>query len=251
MSHQQRHNHHQQQHHQISSSPTLLPPALLKAVDQLVDRLNASSGYDILKPNTTPPIYALLIGTNEGVSLSRSFGSSSAVAPSSTLSSTPPAHPSSPSRQNSISEEILSSVETTWSTLPSASPPHIMMAAAASAADGDQQTADDIPVHQQPPHPLLRHLGMGDEVRTATAFYDNCTLIHVHMAPLVVTILTSPNANIGSIKSIAIPLLKALLEPVKSAITSRRAVANAMANENMANMHMNSHHSASSGYYHG
>merc|ERR1740139_586826 len=241
MSQQQRNN--QQQQYESPPSRTLLPSELLKAVDQLVDRLNASSGYDIIKPTTSPPIYALLIGTNEGVPLSRSYGSTSdaSAASSFTSLSTPPVHASSPSQSQSIplpmSEEILSSVETAWATLPSSSPPHVMAAASATA---EQQTTDDVPIHRQPPHPLLRHLGMGDEVRTATAFYENCTLIHVHMAPLVVTILTSPNANIGSIKTIALPILKNILEPVKSAIlASRRAAAAAAANVNIANnMHM-------------
>ena len=55
---------------------------------------------------------------------------------------------------------------------------------AAVAAD-ERQTADDIPVHQKPFHPLLRYLGMGDDQRTATSFYDNCTIIYVHMVLLV------------------------------------------------------------------
>lgn len=283
----------QQQHHaqttsmnsSSSSSPTLLPPTLLNAIDKLVDRLNASSGYDILHPTTPPPIYALLIGTNEGVALSRSFGTLSPSTTSTTFatSSTPPTHPgagtaSSHQQQRQqyqalpMSEEILSSVETAWATLPSASPPHVMAAAAAAAATEEQlpqQRNSSITTtttgggtevvsgeggHRQPPHPLLRHLGMGEEVRVATAFYDSCTLLHVHMAPLVVTILTSPDANIGSIRSVALPLLTTLLQPVKSAInTSRRAAATAAANGIMANgMHLHGHHhSGMAGYYHG
>jgi hypothetical protein len=78
---QQQQQHHHHHHHQQQANRGILPSETLNALDYLVDRLNASSGYlpDIAKardgPTTTrPPIRALLVGTNEGVGLSRSLG---------------------------------------------------------------------------------------------------------------------------------------------------------------------------------
>ncbi|KAK1747161.1 hypothetical protein QTG54_002505, partial [Skeletonema marinoi] len=124
-----------------------------------------------------------LVGTNEGVGLSRSLGS---------------AHTASQLRSNNIShsgsmsEEVLSSIETVWATLVSAAPPHVMAATAAaaaaaanSAANGgggsmeEEKKEDSAPTHIQPPHPLLSPLQLGDTIKTVTATYDNCTLIHI------------------------------------------------------------------------
>ena len=99
----------------------LSPPKLLKSLDQLVDCLNVSSGYDIVKPTTDPAIYALLVGTNEGVSLSQCFGNSiSAVSSSSISLSTQPT--------------ILSLVETAWATPPIVTTPDIMATVYAAVA---------------------------------------------------------------------------------------------------------------------
>lgn len=110
-----------------------------------------------------------------------------------------------------------------------------------------------IPTIKDPPHPLLSHLGLGDHVKTTVAFYDHLTLIHVHIAPLVVTILASsdPNTNIGAIKLIAVPYLCELLEPVKISISRLRyKFINGGASGNMMMMQTGLADS-SSGYYHG
>ena len=62
---------------------------------------------------------------------------------------------STPSLSPHMSEEIISGVESIWATLPSGSGHH------------------------------LRPLGLGDDIKTVTAFYENCTLVHACMSPLV------------------------------------------------------------------
>ncbi|KAL3805948.1 hypothetical protein HJC23_007909 [Cyclotella cryptica] len=198
----------------------ILPAETLNALDYLVDRLNASSGrfppsrVDGQPPtsesNTSPPpVRALLVGTNEGVGLSRSLGTAHTASQLATSSEF--------SFSGDMSEEVLSSIETVWATLVSAVSP--VMAAAASSAHGD---TSDTGRHTQPPHPLLSPLKLGNTVKTITASYDNCTLVHVHMPPLVVTIVASPDVNLGSVKSVAIPLLEVLLEPVRRALVRSR-----------------------------
>jgi len=245
---------------QQSANRGILPSETLNALDYLVDRLNAASGHlpttssipsqqqqtgtsssaatlpiDNSATNTKPlPIRALLVGTNEGVGLSRSLGS----AHTATQLQNP--HDENFSHSGSMSEEVLSSIETVWATIVSAVPPHVMAASAAGTAaavaaekeankgikgeekKSDNDGEDSIPPHVQPPHPLLSPLGMGDHIRTVTATYDNCTLVHVHMAPLVVTFVTLPEANLGAIRSVALPLLKVLLEPVRRALVRSR-----------------------------
>jgi len=245
---------------QQSANRGILPSETLNALDYLVDRLNAASGHlsttslpqqqtngstsssaatlpidnSTTNDNTKPlPIRALLVGTNEGVGLSRSLGS----AHTATQLQNP--HDVNFSHSGSMSEEVLSSIETVWATIVSAVPPHVMAASAAGTAaavaaekeankgmKGEEKKSDDgednIPPHVQPPHPLLSPLGMGDHIRTVTATYDNCTLVHVHMAPLVVTFVTLPEANLGAIRSVALPLLKVLLEPVRRALVRSR-----------------------------
>ena len=248
---------------QQSANRGILPSETLNALDYLVDRLNAASGHlpttslpqqqtggtssssaatslpidnSTTNDNTTKPlpIRALLVGTNEGVGLSRSLGS----AHTATQLQNP--HDVNFSHSGSMSEEVLSSIETVWATIVSAVPPHVMAASAAGTAavvaaekeankgmkgeekKSDNDGEDSIPPHVQPPHPLLSPLGMGDHIRTVTATYDNCTLVHVHMAPLVVTFVTLPEANLGAIRSVALPLLKVLLEPVRRALVRSR-----------------------------
>ena len=155
--HQQQYlQHNHLQHQRVQGG--ILPPALLTALDRLVDRLNGEN-YDTkessLRQQPQGMIRVLLVGTNEGVGLSRSFGSAS----------------------TSLSEEVISSIETMYATLPSSTPPHVMAAAAASSSEN----------FSQPPHPLLSPLALGDQVKTVTAFYENCTLVHLHMTPLVRT----------------------------------------------------------------
>lgn len=193
------------------ASRGILPSETLNALDLLVDRLNSaatSSGSGPL------PVRSLLVGTSSGVGLSRSLGTDQ--------------NPNF-SHSGSMSEEVLSSVETVWATLVSATPPHVMAAASSAAGNGgdassesEEKKDDSVPAHIQPPHPLLSPLQMGEHVKTVTASFDNCTLIHVHFAPLVVTFVTLPDANIGMIRDVAIPSLKVLLEPVRRALVRSR-----------------------------
>jgi len=221
----------------------ILPGPILKSLDKLVDRINHGA---------TPskfPIVALLVGTNEGIPLSRSYG----------LIPNP--------QQAGISEEVLSSIETIWATLPSATPPHVKNAmymrrrgnketVTASPAAEDNGGGEKGNKHEseskEPPHPLVSHFGLGDHVKTTMAFYDHVTLIHVHLAPIVVTILASPDpgTNIGSIKSIAVPFLNELLQPVKNALVSIcYDVVNGGQGAIGAGMGHNIHEHVSSSYY--
>eukprot|EP00934_Nitzschia_sp_Nitz4_P009431 Nitzschia sp. Nitz4//scaffold1_size375055//287973//288605//NITZ4_000312-RA/size375055-exonerate_protein2genome-gene-0.111-mRNA-1//-1//CDS//3329541153//9421//frame0 len=59
--------------------------------------------------------------------------------------------------------------------------------------------------------PLLE---MGKEAKVVTAIYDHGTIFHVYQAPVVVTILVSPQSNLGAVRSTGIPLLKEVLEPL-------------------------------------
>ena len=260
----------QEQAQQQQANRGILPSETLNALDYIVDRLNASSGRLPASTSTTSkdgtststpsepsnsttssthteitkplPIRALLVGTNEGVGLSRSLGSAHTASQMASASQNDPNF----SHSGSMSEEVLSSIETVWATLVSAAPPHVMAASAAGAANAAANAAasegssgigsktneekksedddDTIPPHVQPPHPLLSPLQMGDHIKTVTATYDNCTLMHVHMAPLVVTFVTLPEANIGAIRSVALPLLRVLLEPVRRALVRSRGV---------------------------
>jgi hypothetical protein len=201
----------------------ILPTKTLEALNDLVDRLN----HTHVANNETIPqlsVLALLVGTNEGIPLSRSYGTIHSI------------------QQASISEELISSIETKWATLPS---PHVKnamnmnlhmfrndgnngshadahtIAQSQNGEGGNGQNAD-IQQHHEPPHPLLSQLGLGNTVRTTMAFYDHVTVIHVHIAPLVVTILASTSANLGAVKSMAVPLLTDLLNPVKDALVRIR-----------------------------
>eukprot|EP00557_Chaetoceros_sp_GSL56_P001972 CAMPEP_0176495136 /NCGR_PEP_ID=MMETSP0200_2-20121128/10488_1 /TAXON_ID=947934 /ORGANISM="Chaetoceros sp., Strain GSL56" /LENGTH=245 /DNA_ID=CAMNT_0017892979 /DNA_START=45 /DNA_END=782 /DNA_ORIENTATION=+ len=233
----------------------ILPSTILKSLDDLLDRINNSNeGCSNNAPGggsttTSLPILALLVGTNEGIPLSRSYG---------TIYN---------HQQTFISDEVLSSIETIWATLPSAIPPHVKNAMALCPRDNKNvlpptdankknTEQEPFPNIKDPPHPLLSHLGLGDHVKTTIAFYDYLTLIHVHMAPLVVTILASsdPNTNIGAIKLIAVPYLHELLEPVRNAMSRLRyKFINGGANGDVSMMTMQNSALAdsSSGYYHG
>ena len=155
-----------------------LSPDLIKSLDAIVDRLNSCSRDD------SPSVYALLVSTNRGVPLARSYGTNTENDVSSQMN-----------------EESLNALETMWAA--NLSP--LLSAGAAGGTD-------------KPYHPLLRHLGMGSSVHTTTVFYDTCTLLHIYQHQVVITFLASPTANIGAIKSVSMPLLKALLAPVQSII---------------------------------
>merc|ERR1712071_476490 len=86
-----------------------------------------------------------------------------------------------------LSEEIISGIESVWASLPSGTGHH------------------------------LRPLGLGNDVKTVTAFYENCTLLHAYMSPLVVTILATTDANIGVIRAI-FPNLFELLESTRQTL---------------------------------
>jgi hypothetical protein len=83
-------------------------------------------------------------------------------------------------QQQQLNEEVLASIESVWAP-----------------------TSKQFPV-----------LGL-EKVHQVTAIYDHGILLHVYQTPLVVTILCGPQcANLGAIRSTAIPLLKQALEPL-------------------------------------
>jgi len=190
----------QQQQQTQQYNRGILPSETLNALDYLVDRINSSSGRDVSSSSSHQPLRAILVGTNEGVGLSRSLGTQHS------------SHLPSPefSFSGGMSEEVLSSIETVWATLVSAASPHVM--ANAVSAGG----------HNQPAHPLLSPIKLGNTVKTVTACYENITLIHVHLAPLVITLICSVEVNLGIVRSVAIPKLKVLLEPVRRALVKSR-----------------------------
>lgn len=77
------------------------------------------------------------------------------------------------------SEEVLSSIETDWAA----------------------------------PSKQLPLLGL-DKVQQVTAMYNHGTLVHVYQAPVVVTLLCGPTANVGTLHATAIPALQQVLEPL-------------------------------------
>jgi len=87
---------------------------------------------------------------------------------------------SSADQASPLDEEVLSNIESTWA-----------------------------PASKQ--FPLLN---MGKEVNIVTAIYDNRTIFHVYQAPVIVTLLVGANANLGAVRSTAIPLLKEVLKPL-------------------------------------
>lgn len=184
----------------------ILPIDCLKSLDDFIDRLNRNQ-----TASEADSIYVLLVGTNEGIPLSRSYG-----AMSNTHQGGVAMH---------ISDELLSSVETIWATLPSAMHPSQRLSTSslsslAAVNMNTSATKDPRGIMTPPfnsPHPLLKHLGLGEEVKVTTAFYDSCNLVHVHFSPLVVTILTSHDANLGKIEQ-SIPTLSQILEPIRKTL---------------------------------
>ena len=212
----------------VIKSSGILPKEVLEKLDELIDRLNASSGYSIAKNSidvggannnevrsdgnkqagnknmTPPPVRIICIGTNEGIPLSRSYGTSQ--------------------YSSNLSEEMLSSLETVWNTAPSSVTPQIMTSSIAHQKQREQQVKKlESNASYQPPHPLLHHIGLGSVLRSTTIYYENCIFIQLHFAPLVITIVTSPlTTNVGYIKSFAFPILKELLEPIRSLVMQQR-----------------------------
>jgi len=262
-------------------SSGLLPSSILQKLDQLIDRINASSGYGYsasangagaaaaaadtnhkkttnkatattvplpvpVAATTPPPVRIICIGTNEGIPLSRSYGSAS-----STLN-------------NHLNEETLSILETVWNTVPSSVAPHVMTNSIAHHYQQQQQQQSPSPLQFQPPHPLLRHIGMGPILKSTTVYYENCTFIQYHYAPLVITIVASPpstpsmpstphgggggGANIGYIKSVALPVLKELLEPIRQIVLKRRIdLSMVLSNSNSASTNDSNNNNTSNG----
>ncbi|CAJ1966931.1 unnamed protein product [Cylindrotheca closterium] len=83
-------------------------------------------------------------------------------------------------RSAQLNEEVLASIESTWA-----------------------------PASKQ-----FSLLDLGKEAKVVTAIYDHGTILHVYEAPVVVTILVAQNANLGAVRSTAIPLLKEALLPL-------------------------------------
>lgn len=83
-------NHSHQQH------LSMLHPSVTSALDSLVDRLNVASA--------TKEVYAVLLGTSDGIALAHSFGTELE---------------SSAQLRSGLNEEMLSKIERTWATLPS------------------------------------------------------------------------------------------------------------------------------------
>lgn len=198
----------------------ILPAQTLKSLDDFMDRLNQGSTLTSSISNATPAsstngtnststtsthsgmVYILLVGTNEGIPLSRSYGSN---------------HHHHQQQQHSefhLSDELISSVETIWATLPSSMQPSnrvTMMNASHPFKDVSSSSS------LSAAHPLLKHIGLGSEIQSTIAYFDSCILVHVHYAPLVVTFIASHDANIGKIQQ-NMGLLKQILEPVKKAL---------------------------------
>jgi hypothetical protein len=128
----------------VSSNQTLqqqllmLHPSVTSTLDSLVDRLNEASA-------SNKDVFAVLLGTSDGISLAHSFGTDLE---------------SGPQLRSGLSEEVLSKIERTWATLPS---------------DSLQGAGH-----------YLRPLSLGGII-TATVFFDNVVLTHVHFSPLVST----------------------------------------------------------------
>jgi len=100
---------------------------------------------------------------------------------------------SSSDEASRLDEEVLSNIESTWA-----------------------------PASKQ--FPLLN---MGKEIKVVTAIYDNRTIFHVYQAPVVVTLLVGSSANLGAVRSSAIPLLKEVLEPLCATLLNSLAPAQA------------------------
>ena len=56
-------------------------------------------------------------------------------------------------------------------------------------------------------------------------YFSKGTIFHVYQAPVVVTLLVGMNANLGAVRSTAIPLLKEVLEPLCATLLNSLAPA--------------------------
>lgn len=146
----------------------MLHPSVTSTLDSLVDRLNEASA-------SNKDVFAVLLGTSDGISLAHSFGTDLE---------------SGPQLRSGLSEEMLSKIERTWATLPS---------------DSLQGAGH-----------YLRPLSLGGII-TATVFFDNVVLTHVHFSPLVVTFICHPSSNLGAVRAV-FPRLLSALEPLRSAL---------------------------------
>jgi hypothetical protein len=201
----------------------ILPPQTLKSLDDFMDYLNqggGGGGVSTAASTTTSynsgSVYILLVGTNEGVPLSRSYGSTNPtdIANTNVHPSDYPLH---------LSDELISSVETIWATLPSSMQPSnratmMMNAPPPIVKETNSSSSSSSMGRIVSAHPLLKHIGLGLEVQSTIAYYDDsCILVHIHYAPLVITFIASHDANIGKIQQ-NIGRLKQILEPVQKAL---------------------------------
>lgn len=210
----------------------ILPPQTLKSLDEFMDLLNQGSNSAGSNSISNSMVHILLVGTNEGVPLSRSYGSAIASTNTNTSTSTNTNANHTDGNHSEylhLSDELISSVETIWATLPSSMQPSnraTMMNAAQSlpthfkdttiSSSSSSPASAASPVSSSP-HPLLKHIGLGSEVQSTVAYYESCILVHVHFAPLVITFIASHDANIGKIQQ-NIGRLKEILEPVQKTL---------------------------------
>jgi hypothetical protein len=87
------------------------------------------------------------------------------------------------------------------------------------SADWEDEMLANLESTWAPPSKQFPLLQQGD-VHSVTAYYDQLTLLHVYLTPVVVTLLLDPNSNMGAIKATAMPLLKEVLEPLCQTLLS-------------------------------
>jgi Mitogen-activated protein kinase kinase 1 interacting len=85
--------------------------------------------------------------------------------------------------------------------------------------DWDDEMLANLESTWAPPGKQLPLLQQG-EAQSVTAYYDQLTLMHIYLTPVVVTLLIDPDANMGAIKATAMPLLKEVLEPLCQTLIS-------------------------------
>lgn len=83
----------------------------------------------------------------------------------------------------------------------------------------DEELLSNLESTWAPPSKQFPLLKQGD-IQSVTAQYEQLTLVHVYLTPVVVTLLVTPDSNMGAIKATAIPLLKETLEPLCQTLLS-------------------------------
>ena len=59
---------------------------------------------------------------------------------------------------------------------------------------------------------------LGTKVQHTTAFYNHGVLVHLYLAPLVVTCLCKTTCNLSAIQQTTLPLLQQVLEPLQNTL---------------------------------